>query len=76
MTKFPDEVVRIRKSRANDRCECRRTNCGHHGPCQNLLTDEDQRPRQRAADLDDFTVANCQIFCSRCEGNPVLAISA
>jgi hypothetical protein len=38
---------------------------------------EDQKPRRRTADLDDFTLANCQIFCSRCDDrNPALAISA
>ncbi len=77
MTKFQDEVVRIRKSKAGDRCECRRTNCGHDGPCPNPLNDEDLRPRQLTASPDNFTVANCQILCSRCdEKNPALAIGA
>lgn len=73
---FPEDVVKRAWIRADGRCECKRTVCGHSGRCSKLLKWESRGAESEYGweahhvnSNGPDTFDNCEILCQPCHKN-------
>lgn len=73
---FSEETIRQAWDRANGKCECTRTICGHSGRCNKELRWESRGSESEygweAHHIDSNgpnTLSNCEILCQECHKN-------